>query len=148
MAHPRITGFLARAVSQETGAVQQLMTQARLTEAWGWDAFGRSLRNGMNQAMVRVERLISQMLYHGVTPNATQLTPARVGRSRAEILEINWQSAQAAARLYEEAAQFCARQRAPEDEALFRALLEEQAAWLRQIESDLTAVRSGGGGHG
>ena len=144
MVHPRITGFLARAVSHEAGTVQQLMTQARLTELWGWDAFSRPLRDGMHRALERMERLVSRMLYHGVTPNATQLTPARVGRSREEILEINRQSAQAAVRLYEEAALFCARQRAPEDEALFRALLDEHVAWLQQIESDMGAVKSGG----
>lgn len=125
--------------------MQQLMTQARLTELWGWGAFSHASRNAMQAALARMEQLVTRMLYHGLTPNATQLAPARVGRSRVDMLEINWQTAQQGARLYEEAARFCARQRATDEEALFRALLDEHVSWLRQIETDLAALRKEGG---
>lgn len=140
MANPRITGFLARGVSQEMGAIQQHLAQAHLVDLWGWSEVAEAERAAMAAARARCERLMGRMFHHGVAPNATQLPAVRLGRSCSEILRVHWRMAQDAARLYEEASTACARQRAMDDSALFRTLLDQHLVWRQQVESELSAL--------
>ncbi|MFM7754632.1 MAG: ferritin-like domain-containing protein, partial [Cyanobium sp.] len=53
--HPRVLGYLGRALSLELTAVQQYLTQATLTEAWGDGDAARRFRQEMLEEMGHAE---------------------------------------------------------------------------------------------
>ncbi|MFM7239434.1 MAG: ferritin-like domain-containing protein, partial [Cyanobium sp.] len=60
--HPRVLGYLGRALSLELTAVQQYLTQATLTEAWGDGDAARRFRQEMLEEMGHAETLVRHML--------------------------------------------------------------------------------------
>ncbi|QKT04215.1 bacterioferritin [Ectothiorhodospiraceae bacterium 2226] len=147
---PRIIGFLTRALSHEFGALQQYLMQAKLTAAWGLGDVSAALRQDVQEETGHAERLMERMLVYGITPNATQLAPVRLGRSLAQLLELNRQLELDAVRLYDEAAAYCARVRAHDDERLFSEILRDELGHVREIEAQMAKLgqgaRSGSGG--
>jgi bacterioferritin len=79
--HPRVLGYLGRALSLELSAVQQYMTQASLVELWGDAASADRFRQETVEEMQHAERLVQQMLSLGVAPAASQLKPVSTPRS-------------------------------------------------------------------
>jgi bacterioferritin len=60
--HPRVLGFLGRALSLELTAVQQYMTQASLVGLWGDTASADRFREETVEEMQHAERIVQQML--------------------------------------------------------------------------------------
>ena len=73
--HPRVLGYLGRALSLELSAVQQYMTQASLVELWGLAEAAERFRHETVEEMQHAERIVKQMLALGVAPAASQLRP-------------------------------------------------------------------------
>ena len=68
--HPRVLGFLGRALSLELSAVQQYMTQASLVELWGQPEAAIRFRRDTVEEMQHAERIVQRMLALGVAPGA------------------------------------------------------------------------------
>ncbi|WP_413437819.1 bacterioferritin [Sulfuriferula sp. GW1] len=133
-ADPRLSGYLSRALSHELAAVQQYLLQAKLTGLWGLSELSAHLREDVNEELVHAGRLMERMLVLGVPSNATQLPPARPGRSVTEMLQIDRVLEIEAIRLYEEAAQYCARIRDSETQALFAGILQDELGHLGELD--------------
>ena len=140
-AHPRVLGFLGRALSLELSAVQQYMTQAALLDRWGEGLWADRLRHETVEEMKHAERIVQRMLQLGVAPAASQLLPAETAPDLAGLLRQNAALEELLVHHYAEAVRFCVLIRDPEGEAFFRALWneerehgEELLRWQRELE--------------
>ena len=80
--HPRVLGYLGRALSLELSAVQQYMTQASLVELWGLAEAAERFRHETVEEMQHAERIVKQMLALGVAPAASTAASMRSAASR------------------------------------------------------------------
>ncbi|MHB8389382.1 MAG: ferritin-like domain-containing protein [Acidobacteriaceae bacterium] len=140
---PRLTGYLARALSHEMTAVQQYLAQASLAAMWRLGEHSRRFRGDAEEELGHAQQLIERMLVLGISSNGTQLPPTRPGRTLKEMLLIDRELEIEAIRLYEEAAHYCARMRDGETKALFSGLLQDELGHLRDLDRMLTEVHKG-----
>ena len=138
--HPRVLGYLGRALSLELTAVQQYLTQATLTEAWGDGDSAQRFRQEMLEEMGHAETLVRHMLSLEVAPAASQLRPAAHGPDLASLLRHDLALEDDLVNLYAEASRFCLLHGDTGNEQLFQRLLydeqhhaEELAAWLGSL---------------
>ena len=138
--HPRVLGYLGRALSLELTAVQQYLTQATLTEAWGDGDAARRFRQEMLEEMGHAETLVRHMLSLEVAPAASQLRPAAHGPDLACLLRHDLALEDDLVNLYAEASRFCLLHGDTGNQQLFQRLLddeqhhaEELAAWLGSL---------------
>jgi bacterioferritin len=138
--HPRVLGYLGRALSLELTAVQQYLTQATLTEAWGDGDAARRFRQEMLEEMGHAETLVRHMLSLEVAPAASQLRPAAHGPDLASLLRHDLALEDDLVNLYAEASRFCLLHGDTGNQQLFQRLLddeqhhaEELAAWLGSL---------------
>lgn len=140
---PRLTGYLARALSHEMAAVQQYLAQASLAAMWRLGEHSRRFRGDAEEELGHAQQLIERMLVLGIPSNGTQLPPIRPGRTLEEMLLIDRELEIEAIRLYEEVAHYCARMRDGETQALFAGLLQDELGHLRDLDRMLTEVHKG-----
>jgi bacterioferritin len=138
--HPRTLGYLGRALSLELSAVQQYMTQASLTEAWGLSEAAERLRAETVEEMQHAERIIQRMLALGVAPNASQLRPAGVARNLIDLLRQDALLESEIVALYQEASLFCHRVGDLTNAEFFATLLDEETAHAEEIAQWLAAL--------
>ncbi|MEX1323244.1 MAG: ferritin-like domain-containing protein [Synechococcaceae cyanobacterium] len=138
--HPRVLGYLGRALSLELSAVQQYMTQAALVEGWGDGDAAQRFRQETVEEMRHAETIVKRMLTLGVAPAASQLRPAGHGRDLEGLLRQNMVLEDELVNLYAEAVRFCLLVGDGESEAFFRQLwsdeqhhAEELAVWLQSL---------------
>ncbi|WP_094587513.1 ferritin-like domain-containing protein [Vulcanococcus limneticus] len=138
--HPRVLGYLGRALSLELSAVQQYMTQASLVDLWGDAASAERFRAETVEEMQHGERIVQQMLSLGVAPAASQLQPVSHAPDLIGLLEQNTELEAALVAHYDEATRFCELIGDGANGAFFRALWEEEthhgeelAAWLQEL---------------
>ena len=139
-AHPRVLGYLGRALSLELTAVQQYMTQASLVELWGQPEAAERFRHETVEEMQHAEKIVQRMLSLGVAPAASQLRPVTHAPDLAGLLRHNQLLETNLIQLYAEAVRFCVLIGDSHNEAFFRELWnneqhhgEELAAWLRSL---------------
>jgi len=87
--HPRVLGYLGRALSLEFSAVQQYMTQASLVDLWGDGDSAARFRRETVEEMQHAERLVQRMLELGVAPAASQLRPVTHAADLVGLLRLN-----------------------------------------------------------
>ena len=87
--HPRVLGYLGRALSLELSAVQQYMTQGSLAELWGDPEAAERFRRETVEEMQHAERIIQRMLALGVVPAASQLSPVSQAPDLVGLLRLN-----------------------------------------------------------
>jgi bacterioferritin len=138
--HPRVLGYLGRALSLELTAVQQYMTQACLAEAWGLIEAAQRFRQETGEEMAHAETLVRRMVSLGVAPAASQLRPAGHGPDLASLLRQDLALEDDLVNLYAEAARFCLLSGDTGNQQLFQQLFddeqhhaEELAAWLQSL---------------
>jgi bacterioferritin len=138
--HPRVLGYLGRALSLELTAVQQYLTQATLTEAWGDGDAARRFRQEMLEEMGHAETLVQRMLSLGVAPAASQLRPAGHAPDLVGLLRQDLALEDDLVNLYAEAARFCVLIGDTGTQQMFHQLLhdeqqhaEQLAAWLQSL---------------
>jgi bacterioferritin len=138
--HPRVLGYLGRALSLELSAVQQYMTQASLVEAWGDGVSAQRFRQETREEMRHAELLVQRMLAVGVAPAASQLRPAGHAADLAGLLRHDLALEDDLVNLYAEAARFCAFHGDTGNQQLFDQLLDDEqqhaddlAAWLQGL---------------
>ena len=137
----RVLGYLGRALSLELSAVQLYSTQARLLGTWGLAEASERMRREAVEELGHADRIIGRMLALGVSPNASQLRPVRLGRNLHELLVNNHAFETELINLYSQAAQHCARTGDHDNRLFFEALLGEEQChaqtlvkWLKEIE--------------
>ncbi len=140
---PRLTGYLARALSHEMTAVQQYLAQASLTEMWMLGEHSKRFRGDAEEELGHAQQLIERMLVLGISSKATQLQPIRTGRTLEEMLLIDRELEIEVIHLYEEATRYCARMRDSETQALFARLLQDELGHLRDLDQMLTEIYKG-----
>jgi bacterioferritin len=139
-AHPRVLGYLGRALSLELSAVQQYMTQASLVEGWGDADAAQRFRQETVEEMRHAETIVKRMLALGVAPGSSQLRPPGHGRDLEALLRQNMVLEEELVNLYAEAVRFCLLVGDRDSEAFFRQLwtdeqhhAEELAGWLQSL---------------
>lgn len=139
-AHPRVLGYLGRALSLELTAVQQYMTQASLVELWGELEAAERFRRETVEEMQHAEKIVKRMLSLGVAPAASQLRPVTHASDLAGLLRHNQVLETDLIQLYAEAVRFCVLIGDSENETFFRGLwndeqhhAEDLAVWLRSL---------------
>ena len=130
----RLIGLLSRALSHELSAVQQYLAQAKLTGMWGMASESKRFREDVSAELGHAEQLMEALLSYGVAPGAAQLPPTRLGRTLAEMLEIDRVLEVEAVRVYEDAVRYCERSRAPQACALFSKILEDEIAHIKELD--------------
>ena len=138
--HPRVLGYLGRALSLELTAVQQYMTQASLVGLCGDEASAERFREETVEEMQHSERIVQHMLQLGVAPAASQLQPVGHAPDLVGLLELNAELEQQLIDHYDEASRFCHVIHDEANGAFFQALLEHEQqhshdleAWLQQL---------------
>ncbi len=144
---PRTLGWLQRALTHEMRAVQQYLAQSVLARLWGDTALAAEFRREAEEELEHAERLMGQLIRLGVAPGAAALPPARLGRTKSELLVANHALESEAVRLYADALAHARRQRDEEAASLFADLLadeqrheQEQLAMLKREAGDGTSV--------
>lgn len=138
---PRILGYLGRALSLEFSAVQQYMTQAKLTESWGMIDASDRFRREVVEELRHTERITAYMLTLGAAPNASQLRPVRAGPTLRDLLVEDYRLEADIIRLYQDATSYCGRIGERDCQAFFEQLLreeEEHAEALQQWMQELS----------
>jgi bacterioferritin len=133
--HPRVLGYLGRALSLELTAVQQYMTQASLVGLWGDEAAAERFREETVEEMEHAERIVQHMLSLGVAPAASQLQPVSHAPDLVGLLEKNADLEQQLIRHYDEASRFCQLINDQANGAFFSALLEDEQHHGRELEA-------------
>ena len=139
LANPRVVGYLNQALGHELSAVQHYLTQACLCDLWGMPEAAAGLRREADEERDHVERIIERLLLLGLTPQATQLAPARPGRDRAEMLRSSHALETAAVRLYADAEAACVRLRDVTTAQLFADLRRDEERHLATLNRMLAA---------
>jgi bacterioferritin len=136
-AHPRVLGYLGRALSLELSAVQQYMTQASLVEMWGDGDAADRFRQETVEELHHAERIVKRMLALGVAPAASQLLPVTHAADLVELLSRNAVLENNLIAHYAEAMRFCLQIGDGDQHAFFQALWQEEqhhgqelATWL------------------
>lgn len=139
--HPRVLGFLGRALSMELSAVQQYLTQASFAEAWGLPEASQRFRQETVEEMQHAERLVQRMLALGAAPNASQIRPAGCGRNLVELLQADQRLEADIVALYAEATAFCRQLGDQTNAEFFAALLAEEQHHAQEIDAWLAALQ-------
>lgn len=147
-AHPRVLGYLGRALSLELSAVQQYMTQSALAELWGETAAAERFRQETSEELRHAERLVQRMLQLGVAPAASQLRPVGHAADLEGLLHLDVDLEQDLIHHYAEAMRFCLLIGDGNNEAFFRSLRDEEQhhgveldAWLESLGTSRSGSR-------
>ena len=138
--HPRVLGYLGRALSLELSAVQQYMTQASLVGLWGDADAAERFRRETVEEMQHAEKIVQRMLAVGVAPSASQLRAVTHAPDLIGLLRHNTQLENDLINLYAEASRVCVLVGDVSNEAFFRDLLNDEqhhgaelSAWLQSL---------------
>ena len=142
--HPRILGFLGRALSLELSAVQQYMTQASLVELWGESDAATRFRQDTVEELQHSERIVQRMLVLGVAPAASQLRPVQHAADLVGLLSLNQALENDLIQLYGDAVRFCLLTGDAENADFFRTLWNEEQQHALDLASWLQSLRSSG----
>jgi bacterioferritin len=141
--HPRVLGYLGRALSLELSAVQQYMTQASLLALWGDGGSAERFRQETVEEMQHAERLVQQMLRLGVAPAASQLKPVSTARDLIGLLRLNIALEQELIELYAEASRFCLLIGDEANSAFFQDLWNEERQHGEELNQWLAVLDAG-----
>ena len=141
--HPRVLGYLGRALSLELTAVQQYMTHASLLESWGDGETADRFRQETVEELKHAEIIVKRMLELGVAPSASQLRPVAHASDLVGLLRHNAALEDDLIRHYAEALRFCQLVGDGDSQAFFEALWNDErhhgaelAAWLTSLGGD------------
>jgi len=138
--HPRVLGYLGRALSLELSAVQQYMTQASLVGLWGETAAAERFRRETVEEMQHAEKIVQRMLAVGVAPAASQLRAVTHAPDLIGLLRHNAQLENDLIGLYTEASRFCVLIGDVTNEGFFRELLNDEQHHSAELSSWLQSL--------
>ena len=143
--HPRVLGYLGRALSLELSAVQQYMTHASLVELWGDPESAARFRQETVEEMQHAERLVQHMLSVGVAPAASQLRPVTHAPDLVGLLRLNSVLETDLIDHYGQAVRFCVLIGDSNNGAIFRSLWEDEQRHGEELSAWIQSVSSHGG---
>jgi bacterioferritin len=136
--HPRVSGYLGRALSLELSAVQQYMTQACLADQWGeLEAAGRFRRETVEE-LQHAERIVQRMLQLGLAPGASQLKPISHAPDLVGLLRLDAVLEVDLIEHYAEAVRFCEAIADTDNTAFFAALWQEESKHGQELQEWLS----------
>ncbi|MFM7312448.1 MAG: ferritin-like domain-containing protein [Cyanobium sp.] len=145
--HPRVLGYLGRALSLELSAVQQYMTHASLAERWGDGEAAQRFRQETVDEMQHAERIVQRMLAVGVAPAASQLRPVGHASDLVGLLRLNAVLEGDLIAHYGEAVRFCVLIGDAASQEFFRLLwheeqhhAEELSSWMHALSASAPAL--------
>ncbi len=138
--HPRVIGYLQRALNHEFNASQQYTLQAVQAERWGIQALAQELREGVREELRHAEVFIQHLLALGVTPQAAPVRSPAIGRSHEELLRQGLATEAEAVRLYKEACWFCQHHGDEVHREVFARILKDEEDHSRELERQLDAL--------
>lgn len=139
-AHPRVIGYLQRALNHELLAVQQCILQAATATSLGLTTLADQLRSDAHDELGHAEAFTAQLLRCGAGVHASQPRAPSVGRSHTEILRFGLATEVEAVRLYSEAGTFCERIGDNDNHALFSRIGEDERHHRQHLERALQAL--------
>lgn len=140
--HPRVIGYLQRALNHELSAALHYTVQAVQADVWGLAALARDLRQSVHEELRHAEVLVRRMYAVGITPSTVGETRSlRIGRNQADLLLAGLKTEADAVRLYQEASDFCARIGDSESLTIFSRIMEDELQHKQDIECQLSALR-------
>lgn len=147
-AHPRLIGYLQRAVNHEFSALQQFVCQAVQAEGLGLGALAAELRAGAIEELQHAELFLRRLLALGAQPRPGSPALRPVGRSHAELLEFGMDTEADAVRLYAEAAQFCVRAGDEANRELFNRIRGDEERHFQILQQRWQALAGDNGRSG
>jgi bacterioferritin len=135
--HPRVIGYLQRAMNHEFNAAQQYTLQAVQAESWGLLRLAAELREGVLEEIRHAEALIRCMCTLGVAPRVGQPRAPQVGRSHAEMLRFCLATEGDAIRLYKEASEFCEQIGDEKHMEVFARILADEKRHYMKLEDEM-----------
>jgi bacterioferritin len=142
--HPRVLGYLGRALSLEFSAVQQYLFQASLAEAWGDLEAAARFRQETVEEMQHAEKIVRRMLTVGVAPAASQLRPVTHAPDLVGLLQHNRLLENDLVEHYADAVRFCVLMGDGDHEAFFRELWSEESAHGEDLAAWLASLGAAG----
>lgn len=139
MSHPRVIGYLQRAIDHEFGAAQQLTLQAGVAETLGIRQLASQLRSDAQDELRHAEMLIVRLVGLGLAPRAGQCRVGQIGRTQGEMLRNGRDREAAAVSLYREASVFCRRINDSRNAELFEDILQDEQRHFTALEQQLAA---------
>lgn len=142
-AHPRVLGYLGRALSLELSAVQQYMTQASLVALWGNAEAADRFRQETVEELRHAEQIVQRMLELGVAPSASQLRPVAHAANLVGLLRQNAVLEHDLIQHYSEALRFCLQIGDASNAAFFQHLWQEEQQHSEELNQWLDALGAG-----
>ncbi|MGV3728466.1 ferritin-like domain-containing protein [Hydrogenophaga sp.] len=143
-ADPRTLGWLNRALAHELGAVQQYQAQSVLARLWGDQPLADYFQREALEELGHAERIMERLIVMGVAPQASELAPARLGRTLDQLLLADRQMELDAVLLYQDALWHASRVRDGDVAALMQSLLDEEKAHLADLDHMITECMNHG----
>lgn len=141
-AHPRVIGYLQRALNHELYAVQQFTLQAVRVETWGMKQVAMELRRDVVEELKHAETFIQSMYALDVTPRVGQTPTPQIGRDYTQVLLFGLATEAEAVRLYKEATLFCERIGDRDHREVFSRILTDEVQHFQDCERRLAGLQS------
>lgn len=138
--HPRVLGYLGRALSLELSAVQQFMTQASLVELWGDAESAARFRRATVEELQHSEKIVQRMLTLGVAPAASQLRPVGHAPDLAGLLQVGLALKGDLIIHYAEALRFCQLVGDRDSGAFFQGLWSDEQHHTEDLDTWLHSL--------
>jgi len=140
--HPRVSGYLGRALSLELSAVQQYMTQACLADQWGDQEAAVRFRRETVEELQHAERIVQRMLQLGLAPGASQLKPISHAPDLVGLLRLDAVLEVDLIEHYAEAVRFCEAIADTVNCDFFAALWQEESHHGQELQEWLATLPS------
>jgi len=138
--HPRVIGYLQRALDHEFGAAQQFTLQAGQADVLGLPALATELRTAASEELAHAGIFIARLYALGATPRAGNAGAPGIGRTQRELLLHGVATEMSAIRLYTEAARFCRQIGDHDNGEVFARILEDEVQHRRDLEKRIESL--------
>jgi len=140
--HPRVLGYLGRALSLELSAVQQYLTHASLVESWGDQEAADRFRRETVEELRHGELIVQRMLKFGVAPAASQLLAVSHGPDLLALLHRNAALENQLIEHYAEACRFCTLVGDSDNRGFFEGLWQDERHHAEDLSSWMASLGS------
>jgi len=138
--HPRVIGYLQRALDHEFGAAQQFTLQAGQADVLGLPALAAELRTAANEELAHAGAFIARLYTLGGTPRAGNAGAAGIGRTQRELLQHGMATEASAIRLYTEAARFCRQIGDHDNVDVFARILSDEEQHYQELQRRIESL--------
>lgn len=138
--HPRVIGYLQRALDHEFGAAQQFTLQAGQADILGLPALAAELRTAASEELAHAGAFIARLYALGATPRAGNAGAPGIGRTQRELLQHGMATETSAIRLYMQAARFCQQIGDRDNGEVFARILGDEEQHYRELQRRIESL--------